>query len=171
MPKLLSITDGDAQPNRQDDGNQIHPGVMCDGCEGSIRGLRYKCLVCPDFDLCKICEGKGMHIQHDMMKITTPGGLPGFPGFPFGQQGPHGSQGVSEIPLCIMDVFMLLRSSADFLKIQIKKKKKEERKQSFNTIRMLLGLDPRIKTHALTGLISKCSKCLQRFSPDKNKLS
>ena len=111
MPEVLSFTDGDAQPNRQDDGNQIHPGVMCDGCEDSIRGLRYKCLVCPDFDLCKICEGKGMHIQHDMMKITTPG----FPGFPFGQQGPHGPHGVSEITLCVLGIFLVvLMSSGDY---------------------------------------------------------
>lgn len=32
-----------------------------------------------------------MHVEHDMMKFTTPGGMPGFPGFPFG--GPHGAQG------------------------------------------------------------------------------
>ena len=133
MPELLSIADGDAQPNRQDDGNQIHPGVMCDGCEGSIRGLRYKCLVCPDFDLCKICEGKGMHIQHDMMKITTPCGLPGFPGFPFGQPGPHGPQGVSEITLCMLDVFMLLRPSADFKK-KIKKMKKNKENNILGTL-------------------------------------
>ena len=42
-----------------------------------------------------------MHMEHDMMKITTPGGMPGFPGFPFGGPppfgGPHGGpQGVSD---------------------------------------------------------------------------
>ena len=72
---------------KQDEEQDVHPGVTCNGCEGSICGPRYKCLVCPDYDLCKTCEGQGKHLQHDMMKIATPGGLPGFPGFPFGPFG------------------------------------------------------------------------------------
>ena len=89
----------DGTGSQQEEPNQVHPGVVCDGCESSICGPRYKCLACPDYDLCKTCEGRGMHVEHDMMKITTPGGMPGFPGFPFG--GPHGPQGVcSMIVLC-----------------------------------------------------------------------
>ena len=88
----------DGEGSQKEEEDRVHPGVVCDGCEGSIRGSRYKCLVCPDYDLCKTCEGKGLHVQHDMMKIATPGGFPGFPGFPAfpfggphgGPQGPHG---------------------------------------------------------------------------------
>lgn len=37
----------------------IHPHVTCDGCGmAPIRGLRFKCAVCPDFDLCSACETK-----------------------------------------------------------------------------------------------------------------
>ena len=90
----------DGEGSQKEEENQVHPGMVCDGCEGSIRGPRYKCLMCPDYDLCKTCEGKGMHVEHDMMKIATPGGLPGFPGFlgfpfgpPGGPYGLHGPQG------------------------------------------------------------------------------
>ena len=50
----------------------VHLNVVCDGCEGSIVGCRYKCLVCPDFDLCACCQGKDLHAQHNMMCIRTP---------------------------------------------------------------------------------------------------
>lgn len=50
----------------------LHIGVTCDGCEGPVVGIRYKCCVCPDYDLCEVCEGKGKHSEHDMFKITTP---------------------------------------------------------------------------------------------------
>jgi len=51
----------------------IHIGIICDGCEMSpIKGTRYKCLICPDFDLCNDCQSKGEHSEHNMMKLTTP---------------------------------------------------------------------------------------------------
>ena len=50
----------------------FHPGVTCDGCEGPVYGIRYKCCVCPDYDLCARCEGQGLHTEHDMFKITAP---------------------------------------------------------------------------------------------------
>jgi len=33
-------------------GPAYHPNIVCDGCENGILGTRYKCLSCPDFDLC-----------------------------------------------------------------------------------------------------------------------
>ncbi|KAL3860601.1 hypothetical protein ACJMK2_010700 [Sinanodonta woodiana] len=50
----------------------VHPGVICDGCDGPIVGIRYKCLTCPDYDLCSTCEQRGLHIEHNMIKISTP---------------------------------------------------------------------------------------------------
>jgi len=34
----------------------IHDGVRCDGCGMSpLKGIRYKCANCPNWDLCQIC--------------------------------------------------------------------------------------------------------------------
>merc|ERR1712156_700718 len=53
-------------------GAEVHPGVTCDACEGPVHGHRYKCLKCPDYDLCAKCEAKGFHPGHNMMRIATP---------------------------------------------------------------------------------------------------
>merc|ERR1712107_668420 len=35
--------------------------ATCDECQQTIIGVRYKCLVCPDFDLCETCEVNNSH--------------------------------------------------------------------------------------------------------------
>lgn len=52
--------------------NLLHQGVQCDGCDASIRGYRYKCIECPDFDLCFSCEMKKLHGEHMMIRIVKP---------------------------------------------------------------------------------------------------
>ncbi|AGO12384.1 AaceriAER029Cp [[Ashbya] aceris (nom. inval.)] len=61
-----------------------HDGVRCNGCwdkygdcAGFIRGPRYKCVCCDDFNLCSDCEATGYTAsQHDsghaMLKIKNP---------------------------------------------------------------------------------------------------
>jgi len=51
---------------------ETHPGVTCDGCEKPVVGFRYKCVQCPDYDLCERCEAKRVHPGHNMMRISTP---------------------------------------------------------------------------------------------------
>lgn len=46
-----------------------HVGVVCDGCNNNIRGFRYKCIQCDDYDLCSQCESKGLHPQHCTVRI------------------------------------------------------------------------------------------------------
>ncbi|XP_045441728.1 sequestosome-1 isoform X2 [Pipistrellus kuhlii] len=52
--------------------NMVHPNVICDGCNGPVVGTRYKCSVCPDYDLCAGCEGKGVHREHSKLAFPSP---------------------------------------------------------------------------------------------------
>eukprot|EP01090_Pellita_catalonica_P012762 TRINITY_DN2852_c0_g1_i1.p1 TRINITY_DN2852_c0_g1~~TRINITY_DN2852_c0_g1_i1.p1 ORF type:complete len:514 (-),score=109.86 TRINITY_DN2852_c0_g1_i1:33-1574(-) len=48
--------------------------AVCDGCNKRIFGIRYKCSVCPDYDLCEKCEvnSTAVHAGHAFIKILTP---------------------------------------------------------------------------------------------------
>jgi Ca2+-binding EF-hand superfamily protein len=52
----------------------VHRGVVCGGCDANpIRGIRYKCLNCLDFDLCPSCESLGRHNStHMLVQIKIP---------------------------------------------------------------------------------------------------
>jgi ankyrin repeat protein len=47
----------------------------CDGCKASIRGYRYRCVDCSDFDLCTTCYDTvpRPHDAHDFVKIPSEG--------------------------------------------------------------------------------------------------
>ena len=53
-------------------GKGAQHSAICDGCNQPIFGLRYKCLVCPDYDLCEKCEKKALHSEHDMIRMEGP---------------------------------------------------------------------------------------------------
>merc|ERR1712137_870598 len=46
----------------------IHQAT-CDECNQTICGVRYKCLVCPDFDLCETCEASNNSHPHVFAKL------------------------------------------------------------------------------------------------------
>lgn len=50
----------------------VHAGVICDGCEGQVSGTRFKCTVCPNYDLCSTCQAKGLHKEHPLLPIFHP---------------------------------------------------------------------------------------------------
>ena len=51
----------------------LHSGVICKGCKGPVIGIRYKCVVCKDFDYCEKCEEKiNAGHGHPLLKINTP---------------------------------------------------------------------------------------------------
>ncbi|OMP88487.1 hypothetical protein BK809_0003244 [Diplodia seriata] len=73
------IVDTTGQPDNQGEHTIIHYGVRCDGpgCEESedfIRGIRYKCLECPNADFCEAClaDPSNTHDQHHtVLKCTV----------------------------------------------------------------------------------------------------
>jgi hypothetical protein len=40
-----------------------HPGINCDGCNQTFvdNTMRYRCIYCPDFDLCRLCHDQKSH--------------------------------------------------------------------------------------------------------------
>jgi hypothetical protein len=43
----------------------VHRGVTCNVCEKCpIRGVRYKCANCRDFDVCELCEAQVCTHKH-----------------------------------------------------------------------------------------------------------
>ena len=51
----------------------VHEGIICDGCHAApIVGVRYKCAVCSDYDLCEKCEEKNEKHLHPFIKIYHP---------------------------------------------------------------------------------------------------
>jgi len=86
---------------RSDD--EVHLGVSCDGCKTKpIRGVRYKCSMCPDYDLCQTCESKGVQTEshlmtHPMTKMrlptTTAPNEDQSPELPWGRRGGRGRFG------------------------------------------------------------------------------
>ncbi|KAE8447063.1 hypothetical protein EG329_011198 [Mollisiaceae sp. DMI_Dod_QoI] len=52
----------------------VHRGCACNSCGVvPIRGIRYRCANCADYDLCESCESQGMHIKtHIFYKIKVP---------------------------------------------------------------------------------------------------
>lgn len=78
--KEFGSSDGDNQ-------GVLHPNVICDGCEGPVYGSRYKCISCPNYDLCSSCNNRGLHQEHNMICLRQPGSP--FMAF-MGPHGPHG---------------------------------------------------------------------------------
>jgi len=52
----------------------IHHNITCDGCGMTpLTGIRFKCNVCPDYDLCEKCKVKpNIHPGHGFIEISSP---------------------------------------------------------------------------------------------------
>ena len=56
----------------------VHNGVSCDSCnEAPVRGIRWKCATCNNFDLCNSCYNEGKHDNnHPFLRIDEDRGQP-----------------------------------------------------------------------------------------------
>lgn len=75
--KLHKPTDYVTSPSWDARYNVNHPFVICDGCNVTIRGPRFKCMHpdCPDYDLCEKCESAPVAVHpetHPMLKTKMP---------------------------------------------------------------------------------------------------
>jgi hypothetical protein len=63
-----------APPQALHSGEEISANfATCDRCSSKIKGARYKCLACPDFDYCSVCysDASLIHPGHDFMALNV----------------------------------------------------------------------------------------------------
>merc|ERR1719384_374074 len=67
----FSVID-DAREAVEEEFGPVHHGVVCDACGmAPIVGVRYKCAVRPDYDLCAACE-PNHPVDHPLIKMKVP---------------------------------------------------------------------------------------------------
>lgn len=64
------LTENLDMPADNNNRGELHIGVTCGSCNGPVHGVRYKCLTCPDYDLCGRCDSAGVHLGHDMLRVS-----------------------------------------------------------------------------------------------------
>ncbi|KAH7027687.1 uncharacterized protein B0I36DRAFT_351192 [Microdochium trichocladiopsis] len=66
---LFRVSEDNARRNAY-----VHRGCQCNGCGMvPIRGIRYRCANCADFDLCEACESQSLHNKtHVFYKVKIP---------------------------------------------------------------------------------------------------
>lgn len=69
ISRIMSVKATSSAPSS----DVMHPHVRCDGCDQPVRGARFKCMTCPDFDLCEECEKTNEHTSvHIFAKLRFP---------------------------------------------------------------------------------------------------
>ncbi|KAI0538816.1 hypothetical protein GGR58DRAFT_466878 [Xylaria digitata] len=60
--------------SRLEPGRNVLHNAICDGCDKYVRGIRHKCLDCPDWDYCSDCakDASFIHPNHRFVAIYEP---------------------------------------------------------------------------------------------------
>lgn len=77
---VTNIMPSNISPHQQQHNNMslseniIHKGITCSNCKATdIKGIRYKCTSCSNYNLCETCEALNTHdIHHIFIKIRIP---------------------------------------------------------------------------------------------------
>ena len=57
--------------DKDDTSKEIHEGVLCDECSDPVVGARWKCDVCPNYDLCEACYAEhGDNHEHSFRQVV-----------------------------------------------------------------------------------------------------
>ncbi|KAH7687735.1 transcription related zf-ZZ type zinc finger protein, partial [Aphelenchoides avenae] len=69
--KFQTLIFSDCNPAADDPykSDQKHD-VTCQGCGKQIVGVRFKCALCQEFDLCSGCEAQGCHDDHTLLRLS-----------------------------------------------------------------------------------------------------
>jgi hypothetical protein len=63
-----------ALPAKDPSYDHAHKGALCDNCKHDpIVGSRFKCTVCPDYDLCGKCYDAKAHVHHGFIRYSHVG--------------------------------------------------------------------------------------------------
>ncbi|XP_067001198.2 sequestosome-1 isoform X2 [Anabrus simplex] len=68
----VTVSDVPQQKSTSSPGSTRNVCIICDECDKTVEGFCYKCIQCPDYDLCASCEGKGKHAEHFMIRSPVP---------------------------------------------------------------------------------------------------
>jgi len=79
LPPRYNLPKENVSPSLPKTDNVVQHSAICDKCDKSIYGIRYKCSVCSDYDLCTPCEELNLTTsfhpqQHYFLKINKPSG-------------------------------------------------------------------------------------------------
>jgi hypothetical protein len=50
--------------NVTDFGELVHDLIICDGCSDPMKGFRFKCKACKNYDLCKACYQRRVDLHN-----------------------------------------------------------------------------------------------------------
>jgi hypothetical protein len=118
----------------------VWPGIMCDGCnQKPMKGPRWECLECDDYDLCHACHQLGQHLEHQQVLRTKLSELPD------ADSDEGASEVMSQTPAPTPPVFagLGLQAQSSTARFQTpKKKKKKKRSGGGKPSPPRLGLDP-----------------------------
>lgn len=69
--KAISEMSDSNKKTEEKEKKEVSHNASCDGCQGRIKGIRYKCLDCPDWDACGSCFESldEIHPHHSFVKI------------------------------------------------------------------------------------------------------